>query len=107
MLEKAVACRSDDEVRASDVFSHLAAIQRRIRSHLPKLMKHLWVVEVYCEGAGSAGTQLTRSGARRPRRSSSGRQQSTRVYGPMAPVIAVLSPLLPRLRADAGSLPCF
>jgi len=62
MLEKAVACRSDDEVRVSDVSSHLAAIQRRIRSHLPKLMKHLWVVEVYCEGAGSTGTQLTRSG---------------------------------------------
>ncbi len=62
MLEKAVACRSDDEVRASDVFSHLAAVQRRIRSHLPKLMKHLWVVEVYCEGASSAGTQLTCSG---------------------------------------------
>ena len=62
MLEKAVACRSDDEVRACDVSSHLAAVQRRIRGHSLKLMRYLRVNEVCCEGASSAGSQLTCSG---------------------------------------------
>ena len=70
MLETAVACRSDDEVRVSDVSSHLATDQRRIRGHTLKLMRPLRVGEVCCVGASSADAQLTRSGARRPRRSS-------------------------------------
>jgi hypothetical protein len=75
MPETAVACRSDDEVRAGHVPSHLAADQRRIRGHSLKLMRYLRVNEVCGEGASSAVAQLTRSGARRPRRSSGSVQQ--------------------------------